>query len=128
MENEKYLLKNRIGNILFISYIIMCMTIILLDIPSNGKIIFVAGAFTGFAIKVIIIIVFWQTVMTNYINEDNNLSLLQLTVGAFLLTLPLLGIMPDTRSFLKSFILISLVMILKRDYGLFIRKKGGVEG
>lgn len=121
MRNYKYSLKKRIGNILFIGYISLYIVLRILHIHDYSimrNIIFVVGEVMGFGIKIMVIIVFWQTIMIRYIKKNNRINIIQLVVGVFLIMLALSSI---TTGFIETYIVISIVIILKKNYHIFTK-------
>ena len=116
MRYDNNTIKNKLSNILFLGYFLSIFIMIILQIPETGTIetlIFLTGAIIGVAIKTIIIILYWYTIMPRYINEDNKISIIQLSVGILLV---LLAFCVFDCSFIETFIILSIVIILKEDY------------
>lgn len=116
MRYDNNTIKNKLSNILFLGYFLSIFIMIILQIPESGIIetlIFLTGAIIGVAIKTIIIILYWYTIMPRYINEDNKISIIQLSVGILLV---LLAFCVFDCSFIETFIILSIVIILREDY------------
>ncbi|MEA4849381.1 MAG: hypothetical protein VB106_19275 [Clostridiaceae bacterium] len=115
MDNDRHLLKNKIGNIILIGYFSFVIVLSLLNMPSTSAIetvIFILGVVFGLGARATIIVIYWYTVAPRYINEDKKVNVIQLFVGILLIEL---ASSFTFRSF-ELFIVLSIVIMLKKDY------------
>ncbi|QUH31805.1 hypothetical protein [Vallitalea guaymasensis] len=111
--------KNEFSNVLLFLYFLVIIIILILQIPEAGtieKLIYLSGAITGVAIKTIIIFLYWYTIMPKYIDDDNKINIVKLSVGILLV---LLAFYVFDFNFIVTFIILSIVIILKKDYHIF---------
>lgn len=85
---------------------------------------FVLGTVMGFGIRIMLIMIFWQTIMPRYIKKNNKINMAQLVVGVFLIMLALSSI---NTSFFETYIIISIVIILKKNYHLFTKTNNTIN-
>lgn len=116
MRYDINLLKNKISNLLLIWYFSI-IGVGLIRLPTGTateKIFCLLGLVTGFAFKIVIILIYWYIFMTRYIKVDNKINIIQLIMGILLVSLAY----PYSLnfSFIEAFIILSIAIILKKDY------------
>ncbi|MCT4542430.1 MAG: hypothetical protein N4A63_02675 [Vallitalea sp.] len=113
--------KNRLGNSVLICYVLLYITILIvqtMNMPFDSikKMGWFLGALIGIVIRFSIIFLYWYLMKVKYIKEDKRIDIIQLLIGSLLVMISFSPFIYFNLSFIITFIVLSIVIILNEGY------------